>query len=100
MSARSQRLEWLVPALFVGLVATLVLPLPAWGMDTLIAVNFALSGVVLATAASMRRPLDFSVFPALVLGTTLLRLGLNVASTRLILGTDRKSTRLNSSHRT
>jgi flagellar biosynthesis protein FlhA len=57
-------------------------------MDALIAVNFALSGVVLATAASMRRPLDFSVFPALVLGTTLLRLGLNVASTRLILGTE------------
>jgi len=82
------RFEWLVPALFVGLVATLVLPLPAWAMDALIAVNFALSGVVLATAASMRRPLDFSVFPALVLGTTLLRLGLNVASTRLILGTE------------
>ena len=81
------RFEWLVPGLFVGLVATLVLPLPAWAMDGLIAVNFALSGVVLATAASMRRPLDFSVFPALVLGTTLLRLGLNVASTRLILGT-------------
>ncbi len=88
MTPRPQRMEWLVPALFVGVVATLVLPLPAWAMDTLIAVNFALSGVVLATAASMRRPLDFSVFPALVLGTTLLRLGLNVASTRLILGSD------------
>ena len=87
MSARPMRFEWLVPGLFVGLVATLVLPLPAWAMDGLIAVNFALSGMVLATAASMRRPLDFSVFPALVLGTTLLRLGLNVASTRLILGT-------------
>ena len=87
MSARPHRFEWLVPALFVGLVATLVLPLPPWAMDALIAVNFALSGVVLATAASMRRPLDFSVFPALVLGTTLLRLGLNIASTRLILGT-------------
>jgi flagellar biosynthesis protein FlhA len=83
--------EWIVPALFLGLVGTLVLPLPAWAMDGLIAVNFALSGVVLATAASMRRPLDFSVFPALVLGTTLLRLGLNVASTRLILGTDASS---------
>ena len=86
--SRPMRFEWLVPALFVGLVAMLVLPLPAGAMDALIAVNFALSGVVLATAASMRRPLDFSVFPALVLGTTLLRLGLNVASTRLILGTD------------
>jgi flagellar biosynthesis protein FlhA len=82
------RLEWIVPALFVGVVALLVLPLPAWGMDGLIAVNFALSGVVLASAAGMRRPLDLSVFPALVLGTTLLRLGLNVASTRLILGSE------------
>ena len=89
--SRPMRFEWLVPALFVGLVAMLVLPLPAGAMDALIAINFALSGVVLATAASMRRPLDFSVFPALVLGTTLLRLGLNVASTRLILGTDASS---------
>ncbi len=88
---RSTRFEWLVPGLFVGLVAMLVLPLPPWAMDTLIAINFALSGVVLATAAGMRKPLDFSVFPALVLATTLLRLGLNVASTRLILGTDAAS---------
>ena len=85
---RASRTDWIVPALFVGVVALLVLPLPAWGMDALIAVNFALSGVVLASAAGMRRPLDLSVFPALVLGTTLLRLGLNVASTRLILGTE------------
>jgi len=91
MMPRTMRFEWIVPALFVGLVAMLVLPLPPWAMDALIAVNFAFSGVVLATAASMRKPLDFSVFPALVLGTTLLRLGLNVASTRLILGTDATS---------
>jgi flagellar biosynthesis protein FlhA len=86
--SRPVRMEWVVPALFVGVVALLVLPLPAWGMDGLIAVNFALSGVVLASAAGMRRPLELSVFPALVLGTTLLRLGLNVASTRLILGSE------------
>jgi flagellar biosynthesis protein FlhA len=72
----------------MALVAVLVVPLPPMAMDALIAVNFALSGLVLATAASMRHPLDFSVFPALVLGTTLLRLGINVASTRLILGMD------------
>ncbi|MCE9618739.1 MAG: flagellar biosynthesis protein FlhA [Planctomycetes bacterium] len=82
------RMEWLVPAAFIGLVAVLVVPLPPMAMDALIAVNFALSGLVLATAANMKKPLDFSVFPALVLGTTLLRLGINVASTRLILGMD------------
>jgi flagellar biosynthesis protein FlhA len=88
MTRRRPWFDWMVPAMFVGAVAMLVLPLPVWTLDALIAINFALSGVVLATAAGMRRPLDFSVFPALVLGTTLLRLGLNVASTRLILGTD------------
>jgi flagellar biosynthesis protein FlhA len=82
------RMEWLVPAAFIGLVAVLVVPLPPMAMDALIAFNFALSGLVLATAANMRKPLDFSVFPALVLGTTLLRLGINIASTRLILGMD------------
>lgn len=82
------RMEWLVPAAFIGLVAVLVVPLPPMAMDALIAINFALSGLVLATAANMRKPLDFSVFPALVLGTTLLRLGINIASTRLILGMD------------
>ena len=82
------RMEWLVPAAFIALVAVLVVPLPPMAMDALIAINFALSGLVLATAANMRKPLDFSVFPALVLGTTLLRLGINIASTRLILGMD------------
>jgi len=77
-----------VPAAFIALVAVLVVPLPPMAMDALIAINFALSGLVLATAANMRKPLDFSVFPALVLGTTLLRLGINIASTRLILGMD------------
>ena len=81
-------MEWLVPAAFIALVAVLVVPLPPMAMDALIAINFALSGLVLATAANMRKPLDFSVFPALVLGTTLLRLGINIASTRLILGMD------------
>ncbi len=82
------RTEWLVPAAFIGLVTVLVVPLPPMAMDALIAINFALSGLVLATAANMRKPLDFSVFPALVLGTTLLRLGINIASTRLILAMD------------
>ena len=77
-----------MPAAFIALVAVLVVPLPPMAMDALIAINFALSGLVLATAANMRKPLDFSVFPALVLGTTLLRLGINIASTRLILGMD------------
>ena len=57
-------------------------------MDVLISANISLAAVVLLTTIYMDRPLDFSVFPALLLGTTLFRLVLNVASTRLILSAD------------
>ncbi|MDB4614182.1 flagellar biosynthesis protein FlhA [bacterium] len=73
------------PALIVAAVAIIVTPLPAVLMDMLLACNFALAVVVLLTAIQVRKPLDFSVFPTLLLGTTLFRLVLNVASTRLIL---------------
>lgn len=80
------RNDLLVPLAFLGLVVVLVVPMPTWAMDLLLCGNIALSSIVLLTVITMRRPLDFSVFPALLLGTTLLRLVLNVASTRLILG--------------
>jgi len=90
-----QTLEWLmarrdllVPCAFLGLVVVLVVPMPPWTMDLFLCANIALSAIVLMTVITMRKPLDFSVFPALLLGTTLLRLVLNVASTRLILGMD------------
>jgi len=60
-------------------------PIPAALLDILIALNITLSILVLLTTMSIRRPLDFSVFPSLVLIFTLFRLGLNVASTRLVL---------------
>lgn len=82
------RTDLLVPVAFLGLVVVLVVPLPTWTMDLLLCGNIALSAIVLMTVITMRKPLDFSVFPALLLGTTLLRLVLNVASTRLILGMD------------
>ena len=75
-----------VPVAVVGIVLLLVAPIPAWLLDTLIAVNIAFALVVLLTTMFARRPLDFSVFPSLLLVATLLRLGLNVASTRLVLG--------------
>ncbi|WP_159798625.1 flagellar biosynthesis protein FlhA [Puerhibacterium puerhi] len=74
-----------VPAGVVGIVLLLVVPLPAALLDVLIAINIAGSLVVLLTAMTVRKPLDFSVFPSLVLVLTLFRLGLNVASTRLVL---------------
>jgi len=74
-----------VPAGVVGIVLLLVIPLPAAMLDFLIALNITASLVILLTSMYVKRPLDFSVFPSLLLVFTLFRLGLNVASTRLVL---------------
>jgi flagellar biosynthesis protein FlhA len=81
----------LVPLSFLALLIVLVVPLPPALMDLLISANISLAAVVLVTTIYMLRPLDFSVFPALLLGTTLFRLVLNIASTRLILSADADS---------
>ncbi len=78
----------LVPVSFLALLAVLVVPLPPAIMDLLISANISLAVVILLTTIYTLRPLDFSVFPALLLATTLFRLVLNVASTRLILSAD------------
>ncbi|HEX9227031.1 MAG TPA: flagellar biosynthesis protein FlhA [Arthrobacter sp.] len=64
----------------------LIVPVPAPLLDFLIATNILLALVILLTSMFVQKPLDFSVFPSLLLVATLFRLGLNVASTRLILG--------------
>jgi len=69
----------------LGVVALLLLPLPALALDGLLATSMAVSLLVLLVALGVARPLDFSVFPTLLLIVTLFRLGLNVATTRLIL---------------
>jgi len=84
----ASRHDLLVPMAFLGMVAVLVVPMPPWALDLLLCGNIALSAIVLLTVITIRKPLDFSVFPALLLATTLLRLVLNVAATRLILGMD------------
>ncbi|MFJ3490350.1 flagellar biosynthesis protein FlhA [Leifsonia aquatica] len=75
-----------VPIGVVGIIMLLVVPVPAWLLDTLIIVNIMLALVILLTTMFAKKPLDFSVFPSLLLVATLFRLGLNVASTRLVLG--------------
>ena len=77
--------EVMVGALFLGIVMLLMVPLAPWALDLLLAFSIALSTVVFLTALFTERPTDFSVFPTLLLIATLLRLSLNVASTRLIL---------------
>ena len=69
----------------VSMVGLLVLPLPSFLLDALLALSFALSIVVLLVVLNSRDPLEFSIFPSLLILITLLRLGLNVSSTRLIL---------------
>ena len=74
-----------IPALVFVIMAMLVLPLPAWLLDLLFTFNIVCSLVVILIAIGTRKPLEFSVFPAVLLFATMLRLGLNVASTRVIL---------------
>ena len=75
-----------LPAGILVLVAMMVLPLPAYLLDTFFVSNILLSLLVLMVALHTNRPLEFSSFPTLLLIATVLRLGLNVASTRIILG--------------
>jgi len=75
-----------VPVGIVGIVVLLVVPVPAVLLDVLIILNIMLALVILLTSMFVKKPLDFSIFPSLLLVATLFRLGLNVASTRLVLG--------------
>jgi len=74
-----------VPLLVLLILAMMVLPLPTLMLDVLFTLNIALAMIVMLVSLNSRRPLDFSVFPTVLLLTTLLRLSLNVASTRIIL---------------
>ncbi|TVO57333.1 flagellar biosynthesis protein FlhA [Denitromonas halophila] len=73
------------PMLIIMILAMMVLPLPAFALDVFFTFNISLSVMVMLVAMYANRPLDFSVFPTVLLLTTLLRLSLNVASTRIVL---------------
>jgi len=81
-----------MPVGILVLVAMMVLPLPAFLLDTFFVTNILVSLLVLMVALHTYRPLDFSSFPSLLLIATVLRLGLNVASTRIILGNGHEGT--------
>ena len=69
----------------MAILVVLILPLPTWLLDVSLAFSLSFSILILMTAVFIRRPLEFSSFPAILLITTMLRLALNLASTRLIL---------------
>src|SRR6056297_3270953 len=81
----------MIPLAFILMLVVIVVPIPPILMDALIALNISVAVIMLMTTMYNEQPLHFSVFPSLLLGTTLLRLVLNVASTRLILTADAAS---------
>ena len=74
-----------IPLMLMLMLSMLILPLPPLLLDLLFTFNISLAVVVLLVALYIKRPLDFAAFPTVILVATLLRLGLNVASTRIVL---------------
>ncbi len=74
-----------IPLLILSILAMIILPLPPLLLDILFTFNIAVAILVLLTSVSAKSPLDFSLFPTVILITTLMRLCLNVASTRVVL---------------
>lgn len=74
-----------VPAAIIGIIMMMVVPLPTLLLDMLLAFNIAFSVLIMLVSLRVTKPLDFSIFPALLLLATLFRLSLNIATTRLVL---------------
>jgi flagellar biosynthesis protein FlhA len=70
----------------LAIIAMLIVPMPGWLLDLGLALSITFSVMILMTALFIEKPLDLSAFPTILLISTMLRLGLNLASTRLILG--------------
>src|SRR5574343_505378 len=82
---RMNATQMAAPVLILMILAMMVLPLPAFVLDVFFTFNIAISILVLLVAVNTQKTLDFSVFPTVLLVTTLLRLSLNVASTRIVM---------------
>ena len=83
--AKSGAAEWIMPVAAVGLIFVMLIPLPTFLIDLLLALSLTVSVLVLLSAIQILRPSQFSVFPSLLLLLTLFRLSLNLASSRRIL---------------
>lgn len=75
-----------VPIIIVGIVIAFILPIPGFILDVLIAINIILSVIILLNTVYLREPLQLSIFPSLLVITTMYRLMLNFRATRLIIG--------------
>ena len=74
-----------VPAVIIGIVVMMVVPMPAALLDVLLTFNITLSILIMLVSLAVTKPLDFAVFPSLLLIATLFRLAMNLAATRLVL---------------
>src|ERR1700741_3021495 len=81
-----KRSELVLAGGIMAILVVLILPLPTWLLDICLAFSLSLSILILMTCVFIKKPLEFSSFPAVLLITTMMRLALNLASTRLILG--------------
>ncbi|MCX8031216.1 MAG: flagellar biosynthesis protein FlhA [Thermodesulfovibrionales bacterium] len=81
----AKRGDVIIAGSVVGLLGLMILPIPPFLLDIFLSVSISLAIVILISAVCIRKPLDFSAFPSILLITTLFRLALNVSSTRLIL---------------
>ncbi len=77
--------DLILPVGIIGSVLVILIPIPAALLDVMLATNVSVAVIILLTTIYVRTPLEFSIFPSLLLATTLARLVLNVATTRLIL---------------
>ncbi|MBJ7310674.1 flagellar biosynthesis protein FlhA [Rugamonas sp. CCM 8940] len=85
MIAELRRHKFATPAFLLVILAMIILPLPPVLLDVMFTFNIVLALIVILVSVSAKRPLDFSVFPTVILATTMMRLTLNVASTRVVL---------------
>src|SRR5262247_3954987 len=77
--------QFVMPMVVIVILMAVILPLPSFMLDILISANISLSVVILLSAVYLLNPIEFSSFPSILLMSTLFRLSLNIASTRLIL---------------
>ncbi|MGO4377376.1 flagellar biosynthesis protein FlhA [Pseudoduganella sp. RAF53_2] len=83
--AEMRRHKFATPAFLLTILAMIILPLPPILLDVLFTFNIVLALIIILVSVNTKRPLDFSVFPTVILATTMMRLTLNVASTRVVL---------------
>ena len=81
----SKRSEYMVPGLLVGVVLMMILPIPAFVIDMVLTLSIGFSLIIFLAAVYIEKPMNLSLFPTLLLISTLARLSANVATTRLIL---------------